>query len=71
MEIVYSQHARKRMNERKISKVAVYTTLVNPDKKLLAERDRAIARKKFKNRTLEVIYVVENNKIIIITLYYL
>jgi len=71
MEIIYSPHAQKRLRERKISKVVVVLAVQNPDNQLLGERNRVIVQKHFGTRTLEVIYVVEANKIVIITLYYL
>jgi len=69
MEIIYSPHAKKRLRERKISKTAVILAINNPDKELLGDRNRIIARRRFGNRILEVIYVKENNQIVIITLY--
>lgn len=46
-------------------------TLVEPDNKVYSERNRIVSNKRFKDYTLEVVYVVENNQIVIITLYYL
>ncbi len=71
MEIIYSPHAKKRLRERKISKAAVIQTIKKPDKELSSDRNRIIAQRYFGNRILEVIYVKENNQIVIITLYYL
>lgn len=71
MKIIYSPHAQKRLWERKISKDAVFLTIQSPDQQTLADRGRMIVRKNLGNRILEVIYVIENNKIIVITLYYL
>ena len=71
MEIIYSSHAQKRMRERKISKTDVVLTIRDPNKQTSADRNRIIIQKKFGIRTLELIYVIENSKIIVITLYYL
>lgn len=71
MKIIYSPHAKKRLRERKISKATVILAIKDPDKELLGDRNRIITRRRFGNRILEVIYVKENNQIIITTLYYL
>ena len=70
MKIKYSPHARIRLRERDISVAQVRLTLANSDSVGKVDRNRLIARKKLNGATLEVIYVVENNQIIIITLYY-
>jgi hypothetical protein len=67
LEIRYSPHAKKRLRERGISENQVRLTLANPDKVSSADRDRFIVRKKMKQKSLEVIYVKENGKIIIRT----
>ena len=71
MPIKYSPHANKRSRQRGISKRHVKLTLLKPDIILPADRNRLMARKKLNGKTLEVIYVKENAKIIIVTLYYL
>lgn len=71
MKIKYSFHAKKRLKERKINKAAVLQVLAKPDNKVCVERNRIIANKEFEGYNLEVVYVVENNRIVIITLYYL
>ena len=71
MKVLYSPHAKKRLLDRKISGAEVLLTLFEPDNQVYAERSRIIANKKFKSYTLEVVYVVEDNDIIIVTLYYL
>ena len=71
MKIKYSPHARKRLKERSIVLAHVRATLLRPDLISRADRDRTIVRKKLKGKTLEVIYIIENNEIMIVTLYYL
>lgn len=71
MQIKYSPHAKKRFVERKIIGAEVMLTLVEPDNKVYSERNRIVANKRFKDYTLEVVYVIENNQIVIITFYYL
>ena len=71
MQIQYSPHAKKRLLERNIHKAEVILTLTKPDNKAYIERNRIIANKQFKSYTSEVVYVVEEKRIVIITLYYL
>lgn len=71
MKIKYSPHAKKRLRQRRISKIQVQLTLADPDTTASVDRNRLIARKKLNGKTLEVIYVKEKDAIIIITLYYL
>lgn len=70
MKIKYSPHARIRLLERKITRKQIRLTLLNPDSVSQVDRNRLVARKKLNGKTLEIIYVIENKKIIIITLYY-
>jgi len=69
MQLKYSPHAKKRLRQRKISKILVLKTLANPDKKVLSYRNRFIVNKKFKSYTLEIVYVIEDGQIEVITLY--
>ena len=71
MKIVYSPHAQKRMIERRISKSQIRLTLLDPDLVLQSSRSRLIARKQFGPTTLDIIYVVEHNQTVVITLYLL
>ena len=71
MEITYSPHAKKRLRERNIHKSEITLVLAKPDSKVYSGRNRIIVNKKFKQHILEVIYVIESGKIIIITTYYL
>ncbi|GEM_PF-1466977 len=70
MKIKYSPHAKTRLRQRYVTKSQVRLTLLNPDSTSQADRDRFITRKKLNGKTLEVIYVVENNHLVIVTLYY-
>lgn len=71
MKFLLSPHAKKRKRERKIDKAEIQKTLLKPDNLAYADRGRVVVSKKFNQRILEVIYVVENKKIVIVTLYYL
>jgi hypothetical protein len=69
--IEYSDHAEKRVNLRNIKKSQVIKTIKFPDNKVGSFKGRIVVNKKFFKQTLEIVYVEENSKIIIITLYYL
>jgi hypothetical protein len=64
MDIKFTRHAEDQMKERGISKDDVISTVKYPDvtKK---EDDRCLARKKFPQYILEVVYVIENYKNVI------
>jgi hypothetical protein len=63
-------HAKERMKERGILKKDIEKVLLNPDR-IYRENHRIIASKRINKENLEVVYVVENNKKIILTCYYL
>ncbi len=67
MKIKFTRHAEEQMEERGISKDDAENTIKYPDltKK---ESDRYLARKKFSQYSLEVVYVIENY-IKVITVY--
>lgn len=69
MQIIFSDHAIERMNSRDISKLQVYATIKSPQEKVISYRDRIIYKRKFENKTLEVITKQENGLIIIISAY--
>lgn len=71
MKIKFSPHAKKRLKQRSVSESQARLTILNPDFTLAADRNRIIARKKLNGKSLEVVYVKENGKVIVITLYYI
>jgi hypothetical protein len=68
--IILTKHAKERMKERGILKKDIEKVLLNPDR-IYRENHRIIASKRVNKEILEVVYVVENNKKIILTCYYL
>jgi hypothetical protein len=68
--IILTKHARERMKERGILKKDIEKVLLNPDR-IYRENLRIIASKRVNKEILEVVYVVGNNKKIILTCYYL
>jgi hypothetical protein len=71
MKIKLSPHSKKRIKQRKIKVAEIRLTLISPDRKFFVGRNRIIVRKKIRQKELEVIYVIENRTIVIVTLYYL
>lgn len=70
MKIKYSPHATLRIRQRYVSKEQVRLAILDPDSVTHVSRNRLIVRKKLNGKTLEIIYVIENNQIVIITLYH-
>lgn len=66
--IIFTKHALQRMKERKISKKEVGDVIDNPDS-IKRDTNRIIAKKKFKGKTIEVIFAKEGQKSLIITCY--
>lgn len=71
MRFIWTKHLNLRMKQREFSKKEIEETIINPDNKLSSFRKREIAQKNFKDKTLEVVFKKENDKIIIITAYWL
>ena len=70
MKIVFTNHAKYRMIERGIPAEYVRQTIKNPEQKRLDEYGMIIARKKFNNNILEIVYRLRGVTYVIITLYY-
>jgi len=68
--IIFTKHAINRVKERGILKRDILKVLENPDY-IKRDNKRIIANKKLNKETLEIIFVRENNKTIILTCYYL
>jgi hypothetical protein len=69
--LVFTDHALKRMNERKVTKSQVTVALKTPDIITDEEDGVKIFRKKLGNKILEVVAEIKKNKFIVITLYWL
>jgi uncharacterized DUF497 family protein len=67
--LILTKHAKERIRERGISLKDIKKTLLNPDQ-IFRENRKIIASKKINKKILEIIYVIENNKKIILTCYY-
>lgn len=71
MKIKFTFHARKRIFERGIKIIEIKQTILNPDYKRHTFDNKILARKYFSGEILEIIYLQEENTIIIITAYFL
>jgi len=72
MKIIFTKHATQRLIERKIPKKDIEKTIKFPDKIYPSFNNKKVAQKKIlRNKTIEVIYTKKQNKIIIITCYWL
>ena len=71
MNIIFTNHAKYRINERKVSIVNVRQTVKNPDSKKIDEYGMMVVTKRFGRKSLEVVYKVQGNNIVVITAYYI
>lgn len=69
--IIFTAHALKRMQERKVSRRQVAATVNEPDLAETEENGVRLFRRKFNSHALEVVAETSKNKIIIITVYWL
>jgi len=69
MRIIYTFHARTRMLERGINEKNVELILSEPDFVEEGKDKTLIASKRINERTIKIIYSLQGNKIIIITVY--
>ena len=69
--LIYTDHALKRMRERKVSKAQIIAAIENPESTELQENSIQIIRKKFSGKILELVLETGKNKLIVVTLYWL
>ena len=67
MNIVFSDHALLKMQQRRFSKRTVVAVVVNPDRVENAYSGRETFFKKFRKHSLKVIIIRTHNQIIVIT----
>lgn len=67
MKIIFSNHAEVKIEQRKLSKELINKTIVVPDFIVPSHGNRERAYKKFGNNYLEVVFIKENEIIVIIT----
>ncbi len=68
--IIFTKHAITRMKERNVLKKDIEKVIKNPDY-IQGDNNRVIVNKRLNRKTLEVVFVKENKKIIILTCYFL
>ncbi|MFH0804554.1 MAG: DUF4258 domain-containing protein [Candidatus Zambryskibacteria bacterium] len=71
MNIVFTNHSKYRIDERKISVVDVRKTIKNPDSKKASEYGMMVVTKHFGRKSLEVVYKIKGNDFVVITAYYI
>ena len=71
MKIIFSDHAKKQLVERKISRKIVLETVKNPKKKIKSYKNRELRQKMFSGKILEVVIITEEDITTVITQYWL
>jgi len=69
MKIIYTLHARIRMQERSISEHEVRETIFNPDQAISTFEGRKKYLRKHNSMMLEIVCIHEQNCVIVVTLY--
>jgi len=67
MEIAYTEHAKQRMLQRKISRKMVEETLANPTAIVAGKENRKIALKEYDSGVVEIVFTEENSAIVVIS----
>jgi len=70
MKIIFSAHSLLKLKQRNIIKQKIIQTVKNPDVVLLSLLNRKMTYKKFGKLYLKVVFIEENDKIVIITQYW-
>ena len=70
LKIVYTNHAGERLLHRGIKREWVRKAINNPEKLINVKYGRKQAIKKINSDKVSVIYVEENNKIVVLTVYW-
>jgi len=69
--VTYTKHCKIRIKQRNLKKSYIEQTVLKPDKTIDSFGKRKLAQKKLFDKTLEVVFIQENNDFIIITAYWL
>ncbi len=70
MRIIYTRHALERIAIRFIAKEWIEKALTNPDLLLNLSDDRKQAIKKINGDKISVVFIIEDNKFVIITVFW-
>lgn len=71
MPITFSDHAKRQLEKRKISRVLARKVVESPNKILPSFRGRKLRQKRIGDKLLEVVTKTEGARIIVVTAYYL
>lgn len=72
MEIIFSKHSLEQLKVRSnITRAMVIETVQNADKTVPSYRDRQVYQQRYGTEVLEVVAVKEDNKLVVITQYFL
>jgi len=66
---VYTSHAEYRIRQRSTSREHIERTVLEPDRVLASFKRRMLAQRDFSGSTLEVVYIQEEDVIVIVTAY--
>jgi len=67
VQIAYTVHARQRMALRNMTDETVRQTLEMPDERATGYRDRSLAYRRFPQGRIKVVYVEEQEQVVVIT----
>jgi len=70
MKIIYSEHGKEKIRERKIPRKTIESAISKPEKILESKSGRKIMHKTIRNKLLRIVIEEENDIFIIITAYY-
>lgn len=71
MKIVLTTHVKQRMSERGFTRKQIEEVVKNPDTNETSYENTKKLKKKFRNKTLEVICIFGRNYVTIITAYFI
>lgn len=71
MQVRFSDHARSRIKERRISVASVILTIKESEITKTSYRNRKLFRRSFRGKILEVVAIFENGLYTVVTAYYL
>ncbi len=67
MKIIFSDHAKLKIKQRKLSQKRIVETIEKPDSVTFSRGGREIALKKFRTNHMQVIIKREQNVVVVIT----
>lgn len=67
MDILFTQHALLRLSGRSISKEMVRETLENPHRRGIGYKNRLLAFRAFSSGTVKVVYSMEGDRAVVIS----